>query len=428
MKRHELSKAIISSGIKHVTDDMISLFNNIITDGLKSKVVYTVSISNILWRIQPALAKIFPSMIETVSCDNGSIYKDGYKIWYTKDLDNNYSSRSSTEIVFYKGTPVLFRMDKISENDGSRRAWLPDAVIMTIRSEKNIRNVKELITKMIRYSNKKSKENWNNLNVLVGNGHGRLRQQIVCGHKFRTFNDVFIPDKQKKDLIESLDNFISKKDWFDENNIPYHFGIMLYGPAGTGKSSLAQAIAHHVNAELIVMSGDKILQLPEYFSNGTIQSDTMSPDTYRVLLIEDIDCGFTIHPELYNMDFNEVGNLSTDEDHNPSRKNIKGLASVLNTLDGLMAPRNTIYVFTTNHIEKLDHALIRPGRIDLKLEIGYINEETFKKFCKFHYGKEPDEHIRIRKGLTFAELQLSVMKGATMDELVKIVELEKEVC
>ena len=78
-----------------------------------------------------------------------------------------------------------------------------------------------------------------------------------------------------------------------------------------------------------------------------------------------------------------------------------------------------IYIFTTNHIDKLDPALIRPGRIDLKIEVGCVCKETFDQFCKRHYGKEP--HVDIKPGITFAQLQVEVMKEKSYEELIKFV-------
>jgi chaperone BCS1 len=149
-----------------------------------------------------------------------------------------------------------------------------------------------------------------------------------------------------------------------------------------------------------------------------IPEDTMSPDLYTIVVVEDIDCGFA-DPEPDTCDDVSDNNLR----FTPRNRKV-GLATILNSIDGMCAPRNTIFIFTTNHIEKLDPALIRPGRIDLKIEINGITNETFGKFCKFHYGEAPKDDININTELTFADLQLEVMKGSTMDELIEFVRKE----
>jgi hypothetical protein len=109
--------------------------------------------------------------------------------------------------------------------------------------------------------------------------------------------------------------------------------------------------------------------------------------------------------------------------------NTIGLASVLNTIDGIGAPTNTIFIFTTNHVEKLDPALIRPGRIDLKLEIKPVCVETFTQFMKKHYGEDVSipKDLKIKSGISFAELQTMVMGKKTPEEIIKHVKVNSRV-
>ena len=130
----------------------------------------------------------------------------------------------------------------------------------------------------------------------------------------------------------------------------------------------------------------------------------------QILLIEDIDCA------MLTKEYDENGKMITRGSN---------LGSLLNELDGINSVSNVIYIFTTNHIEKLDPALIRPGRIDLKLEIKYVNFETLNKFLNFHYGEIVKKKFKVRDGITFAELQVMVMQDATIDDIVKFCK-EKE--
>jgi ATP-dependent 26S proteasome regulatory subunit len=88
-------------------------------------------------------------------------------------------------------------------------------------------------------------------------------------------------------------------------------------------------------------------------------------------------------------------------------------------LDGIGAPTNVIYIFTTNHVEMLDPALIRPGRIDLMVEMKTAVPETLEQFLKFHY---PDTSIpaitSVRDGITFAELQTKVLQGCSVEDII----------
>lgn len=404
--------------LENLISDNIDRITKSVTTGLKSRCVYTLSLTSIIWRIQPAMKKIFPNICEYVTCEYDSYYPNGYKIEYFKDVDNNVSKRDVVDFIIYKNTPIVLNVVKQQANTNDCRNENPDVYISTLRTQRNINTVKELINKMVLYSAKESVKTWQALVVMNGTRNGLLRPTYIPNHKFRSFDDVFIPNEYEYILKSTVDKFVSNKDWYMKNNIPYHLGIMLYGPGGTGKSSLAQAIANYVKAELRVLPGDRIEDLPEMLIN---MGEVPTTDQYRVILIEDIDCGFKNVKLIMDRDrFDDDSN--NDNINNKSTTN--GFASILNSLDGLLAPFNVIYVFTTNHIEQLDPALIRPGRIDIKLNIDYLNKETFKKFCKFYYNAEldDDEIKNIKPGLTFAELQIHVMKGFTMEQMIEFVQ------
>lgn len=182
----------------------------------------------------------------------------------------------------------------------------------------------------------------------------------------------------------------------------------------THNTTLAQAIADYIHAELIVFPGDAISELPKYIGTD-ICRDTVDSSIYRVVCIEDVDCGFAQA---------RMTSVWDDEEEKEVKRKV-GLAEILNCIDGLQAPQNTIYVFTTNHMEKLDPALIRPGRCDVKLEIPGVTYDTFKKFAVYHYGEGADTFIddhfikdfTVDSEITFAELQTDVMKGVTLADV-----------
>lgn len=249
----------------------------------------------------------------------------------------------------------------------------------------------------------------------------------------RSFNNVFIPDSIVNEITSSLDAFTKKRDWYDEHGIPYHFGIMLHGLAGMGKSSIAQAIAAYMNADMFVLSGDSIMGLPKAIR--LIKRDSVNyKSDFNIILVEDIDCG--IHSDSMSNRLNKMMYMMADSDDIPESTSDKnrddishfGLASVLNALDGVGAPSNVIFIFTTNHIDALDPALIRPGRIDLSLEIKPVCLEAFGKFMRHHYGEEVyiPKSLSIKDGLSFASLQTLVMKGYTSKQIIDYVSTKKE--
>lgn len=162
----------------------------------------------------------------------------------------------------------------------------------------------------------------------------------------RNINDVFT---QHTDEIKNiLDEWKNKKSFYVQHGITYKLGFLFYGKPGTGKSSMARAIASYLNWNIEYISvKDKKLS---YFS---LVSDK------TVYLIEDIDC------------------LVTDRDND--KNDI--MQMLLNVLDGALSPTNCIFVATTNRFDELDKALVRPGRFDYTFEMSYLDIDLAKKMC-----------------------------------------------
>jgi chaperone BCS1 len=163
--------------------------------------------------------------------------------------------------------------------------------------------------------------------------------------KPKPFENIIINKETKEGLIDDIDNFINSKVWYDNRFIKFKRGYCFHGKPGNGKTSLSMAIAHKLNWN--------------YYSINisSIDSDYHMLNAFRqlsertILAIEDIDTSFNGR---------EVIN---------SEKNKLSFATILNCLDGLSMPDNIIIIITTNHVEKLDPALIRSGRIDKIIEI-----------------------------------------------------------
>ena len=150
--------------------------------------------------------------------------------------------------------------------------------------------------------------------------------------------------------------FLSRRDWYVDRGIPYRRGYLLHGPPGTGKSSAVVAIASALQMDIAILSlGDSSLDdngLAELFSSIPVNS---------LVLIEDIDCAFLERKE---------------GDDKRSKVTFSGL---LNAIDGVAAGEGRLLFATTNHIQRLDPALIRPGRIDRKIYIGFATSEQAEK-------------------------------------------------
>lgn len=211
-------------------------------------------------------------------------------------------------------------------------------------------------------------------------------------------------------IIPDIERFIERQDWYQELGIPYHRGYLLHGVPGTGKTSYIRALAHQFDYNLCYIN------LNSFAVNDTnIQEIFAGIPSKSFLILEDIDAVFGSNPLNALMalapveDKQEVPEPGSKED---SRKTMGHLSfsGLLNALDGLLARDGLIYFMTTNHKEKLDPALIRPGRIDYEVYFDYANEEQIKNlFLKFFPGETAiaDSYAGILKGhkLSMAKIQ-----------------------
>jgi len=200
-----------------------------------------------------------------------------------------------------------------------------------------------------------------------------------CGSMYvskKHFNDIFT--KYNTQIISILDRFKRNKQMYVDHGISYKTGFLFYGPPGSGKSSMCRAIATYLGWKLLYMPANKISL------SGVMQSDYKK----TVIILEDIDCAVPareLEPPSKDQDDDDnimIGNCKmTFSQRDNIRSNTGGLDLLLNFIDGPLSPNEVIFIATTNHIEKLDPALIRSGRFDHKFFIDYLDIDLAKTMC-----------------------------------------------
>lgn len=207
----------------------------------------------------------------------------------------------------------------------------------------------------------------------------------------RTIDSVILDEGLKEDLLDDMKDFLSSAKWYADRGIPYRRGYLLYGPPGSGKSSVIQALAGELDYNIC------ILNLSENHLTDDRLNHLMNhvPDR-SILLLEDIDAAFSDRKQ-------------TDEHGYHSGVTFSGL---LNSLDGVASADERIIFMTTNHPEKLDPALIRPGRVDYKELIDNATEfQVRQMFLRFYEGKEAEcdlflaKVVELNQPISTAQLQ-----------------------
>lgn len=178
----------------------------------------------------------------------------------------------------------------------------------------------------------------------------------------RPMSSIILPDGIVDSIIKDMQEFIDTEHWYVESGIPHRRGYLLYGPPGTGKTSTIYALAGELGLEIFSLS------LSSSFIDDTfLQKAAGSMPKNSILLIEDIDCAFPSREEdddeQTTNQFGMVNPMGTKR-----AKSAVTLSGLLNVLDGVGSEEGKLFFATTNYVDRLDPALVRPGRIDKKVE------------------------------------------------------------
>lgn len=237
-----------------------------------------------------------------------------------------------------------------------------------------------------------------------------------------------------KVVRKRVDFFINNKRWYEEKGVPYTLGLLLHGVPGAGKTSCIKSIAKDTNRHILnirLSPSTTVTQLNNLFYSPQVsvinQGETKVfdiPIDKRILVLEDVDClsDVVLDRKHVKEETEEKAVEKKDGSGHPlglssqmpmglHTNEALNLSTLLNILDGVLEQPGRIIIMTSNHPEKLDKALIRPGRIDVIVHFNY---------CKKHEIAEIVQAFTNHK-MSDAELQRVIEDHFTPAEVTQII-------
>ncbi len=229
----------------------------------------------------------------------------------------------------------------------------------------------------------------------------------------RNLSTVILDNTELNYLKNDISIFKTSEEKYKKLGLVWKRGYMFYGDPGCGKTSLIKAISNELmyniyNINLSLINDD--ITMNKIFN---------SIPTKSLIIFEDIDCQDDI--VFQRESYVEVSSKISDSDKIKKIIDTKTLSNLLNNIDGIVDNHGRVIIMTSNHPKKLDPALIRPGRIDVSMELKKCSKEQIKKFFKLFYNYDiPIELMNKFKENYYKPSHISsTLLSLTLEESIK---------
>ncbi|KAG8864032.1 hypothetical protein FRB96_006905 [Tulasnella sp. 330] len=195
----------------------------------------------------------------------------------------------------------------------------------------------------------------------------------------RALDSLILPTGVKETLVNDARDFLRSEAWYAEAGIQHKRGYLLYGPPGTGKSSTVHALAGELDLEIFSLS-----LATNGLDDAGLSRLVSSTPAHSIILIEDIDCAFPSREEKERKkEAAEKGIIIAE-----TRSTIT-LSGLLNVIDGCSSEEGRLLFATTNYVNRLDPALLRAGRMDVKIHYKMSTRDQILALFKRFYPASP---------------------------------------
>lgn len=253
-----------------------------------------------------------------------------------------------------KATYLYVKSDILEQNNDNKKIYL---YFFGKKMYKYFSNMKKYIADKAASSNMLYNITAQKSNDSSGGGYWTcIGSELVP----RYMDTLYFDNNVRKQITDHLDQWLSNEDIYKDRGLIFKTGILLHGTKGTGKTSLATAIATYLKCGLINIDCTSF----EYLNVADVTESINADDQRYVILLDEVDT------------------LFADREGDADGIKQERTSKLLSFLDGPASPNNVVFVLTTNFYDKLDKAAIREGRVDLSVELKDISIQSAKQMCK----------------------------------------------
>lgn len=230
------------------------------------------------------------------------------------------------------------------------------------------------------------------IEVKVGTSEGYWSS---CGNRpLKHVDSLILDGTQLEEILADAKQFLNARSWYNHMSIPWRRGYLFYGPPGNGKSSLLTVLASELHVPLYAIN-----LAESNLTDSTLIQLTSNIPPKGILVLEEIDTVFNQR---------EMTTSASAGDHIT-------FGGLLNALDGITAKEGRITVMTTNHPDKLDPALKRPGRLDRHLLVNNASRnQAARLFLRFFPEARPVDAALFAGRLPERQLSMATLQEHLM--------------
>ena len=197
----------------------------------------------------------------------------------------------------------------------------------------------------------------------------------------RPLDSVILPAQQKNRIVTDIAKFRTDAEWYEMTGTPYHRSYLFYGPPGTGKTSFLLGLASYFKLSIYILKLGSL-------SDESLMTALRQAGADSMIVLEDVDC---VTEKREGVTKEEKKKDKKTPREKQDKKTGVTLSGLLNALDGIETPHGSMFFLSTNCIDKLDEALLRPGRVDVKEFLGPATKEQKAEMYRRFFPSESEK-------------------------------------